>query len=96
MCEKEATMRTNNFVTFEPEERACLFFTFCRHNSYDLVKLGLKMRGLGSSPSLKKGDFHSDHLREKQEILELKITKKRSFCFGKRGSFRSAQVGKAE
>ena len=50
--------------------------------------------GLGSGPSLKMGGFQSGHSREKQGILELKITKKRIYF--KRGSFPSAQVGKAE
>ena len=51
---------------------------------------------LWSCPSPKMGGFQSGHSRKKQGILEIKITKKRFFClFFKRGSFRSAQVGKS-
>ena len=45
-----------------------------------MCRTGFKNWGegcLGSGPSLKMGGFQSGHSREKQGILELKITKKR-------------------
>ena len=63
-------------------------------NWYIYAAQSLKMGGLGSGPLLKMGGFQSGHSREKQGILELKITNRRIFLT--RVSFRSAQVGKAE
>ena len=56
-------------------------------NWYICAAQGLKIGGLGSGPSLKMRGFQSGPSREKQGILELKITKKRIFFLKKRGSF---------
>ena len=61
-----------------------------------ICRTRFKNGGLGSDLSLKMGGFQSGHSREKTGDFGAKNNKETLIHVFKRGSFRSAQVGKAE